>query len=748
MLTPSRDDISRFVSTLFRYADEGSFISLRAFDQHDRGRPALFIKGVACEGDLSRVVAQAEFAAERSANSDVPSVFAPPVATFNNPDRARTMDVQNGVAISVEIDSGDPATALRRLEGVLGPASIVVQSGGEWIDPETGEAHPKTHLHWRLSEPTSETSDHNRLQYARILAAKLVGGDPTASPPAHPLRWPGSWNRKTVPRIAKITGGNEAAEVHLEYAIERLEEATDAAGFEVDDGPRVSGTPTADMEHVTAAMAHLANRDVHWDEWVRLGMAVYRASGGSSIGLDAWCAWSAKSPKHDDQACVDRWAHFGTSPPQRVGAGTIFFLAKTEGWSRPARDVVQQEPPESHPDDPGYDASYDSPADKVAALPKDTKAIWSSADDWDEAAIPQRPWIAKGYLMRGSVALAAGSGSAGKSSIGVAWGVAAVLGRTWSRFKPCTPCIVSIYNVEDDDDEQKRRISATLRQFRADPIALKGRLYRLGATNVGTLLERNPVTNLLQLTAAMNELIEHLEAVRPDILILDPLVELHNADENDNTALRGVMATMRALAVRFNMAVMLVHHARKGSAGDAGDPDMIRGAGAIVGAARIALTVSTMTEDEAEEMNLPSKDRHDYFRVDGAKQNYARVEMAEWFKREVYRLGNDEDVVAAEPWRAPSVWREMTTELIGQALDRLSAGPLPGALYSATKRGASNARWAGQVLMDVFDQSEPQAKTVIATWLKSGVLVETTYRDTNEGKDRIGVKIDRSRVAA
>ena len=28
----------------------------------------------------------------------------------------------------------------------------------------------------------------------------------------------------------------------------------------------------------------------------------------------------------------------------------------------------------------------------------------------------------------------------------------------------------------------------------------------------------------------------------PDVLILDPLVELHDAEENDNTALRAVMA--------------------------------------------------------------------------------------------------------------------------------------------------------------------------------------------------------------
>ena len=101
--------------------------------------------------------------------------------------------------------------------------------------------------------------------------------------------------------MARIVGGNEAAEVHLDYAIERLEEAVEASGLDVDNTPRVSGTPTADMEHVSAALAHMKNADLHWDDWVRIGMAAYAASGGSQDGLDAWCEWSAKSNKHEDQ---------------------------------------------------------------------------------------------------------------------------------------------------------------------------------------------------------------------------------------------------------------------------------------------------------------------------------------------------------------------------------------------------------------------------------------------------------------
>ena len=56
-----------------------------------------------------------------------------------------------------------------------------------------------------------------------------------------------------------------------------------------------------------------------------------------------------------------------------------------------------------------------------------------------------------------------------------------------------------------------------------------------------------------------------IEEIRPVMLVVDPLAELHNCEENDNTALRSVIAKFRELAVRFEMAVVILHHTRKGA---------------------------------------------------------------------------------------------------------------------------------------------------------------------------------------
>ena len=52
---------------------------------------------------------------------------------------------------------------------------------------------------------------------------------------------------------------------------------------------------------------------------------------------------------------------------------------------------------------------------------------------------------------------------------------------------------------------------------------------------------------------------------RPVLLILDPLIRLHRVDENDATQIAALLSFLRELQRKFQVAVMLVHHARKDS---------------------------------------------------------------------------------------------------------------------------------------------------------------------------------------
>jgi hypothetical protein len=55
-----------------------------------------------------------------------------------------------------------------------------------------------------------------------------------------------------------------------------------------------------------------------------------------------------------------------------------------------------------------------------------------------------------------------------------------------------------------------------------------------------------------------------VERLQPRLLILDPFVRLHRIDENASGEVAPLLAYLRELQRRYALAVLLVHHAKKG----------------------------------------------------------------------------------------------------------------------------------------------------------------------------------------
>jgi hypothetical protein len=295
----------------------------------------------------------------------------------------------------------------------------------------------------------------------------------------------------------------------------------------------------------------------------------------------------------------------------------------------------------------------EAPEQEPASEP--SAPLWIDAGAWNEADIPKRPWIVQGYLLRNAVTVLSGPPSAFKSSLMLGWACAIVLNREYGRFKPNVHGNVVVYNVEDDEDEQRRRLSAVLRQFNASPSDIAGKLIRVGPRNVGTLLARDEGRNIV-FTDAMNALEDVIKFYKPVACMNDPLAELHTEEENDNVSLRAVIAEFRAQAASHGMANCIAHHTRKGSNNSPGDPDIARGASSIIGAARVAFTTMGMSEADAQALGVPTDmaARAAFIRLDYAKSNYAPLRDAEWFEKFPYVLANGEAVPAAVPWTPPA----------------------------------------------------------------------------------------------
>lgn len=392
-------------------------------------------------------------------------------------------------------------------------------------------------------------------------------------------------------------------------------------------------------------------------------------------------------------------------------------------------------------DDPLFDTAFSAARQQVhvlnghraPVLRKPGPGLWVEDQGWVEGDLPKRDWIARGYMLRKSVTLIGGMGSAGKSSLIIAYAISLATGIPYGRFQPAEPYKVLIYNVEDDADEQRRRFSAALRQFNSGPAAIAGRVIRCGPEGVGTLLHTDPETGEFVPSKAMGELKALIAKHKPDVVVLDPLVELHDAEENDNTALRAVIAEFRTLAQQHNCAVVLVHHTRKGSL--AGDPDSLRGASSIVGAARVVLTVATMTEEEAKELGRPLDLRRRFFRVDSAKSNYAPATEADWHELVEYELDNEETVAAAVPLDgAPASPRQPArdpNEVLALLMAEVARGS-PQGPYSP-RLAPDKPRSVAALMVRLGIEKPAHQRAALNRLLKEGFTV-AEFRDANRIK--------------
>ena len=99
----------------------------------------------------------------------------------------------------------------------------------------------------------------------------------------------------------------------------------------------------AEPELVAAAVAVIPNPDLSWNDWKRIGMAIWVATNGSDQGRELFDKWSRKSRKYDSNVTRKEWRAITNSPPNDIGAGTLFYLAKQAdpNW----REDVQRNDP-------------------------------------------------------------------------------------------------------------------------------------------------------------------------------------------------------------------------------------------------------------------------------------------------------------------------------------------------------------------------------------------------------------------
>ncbi len=165
-----------------------------------------------------------------------------------------------------------------------------------------------------------------------------------------------------------------------------------------------------------------------------------------------------------------------------------------------------------------------------------------------------RRWLIEFLWAEGAVGIVGGEPKLGKSFLALDAAVSVASGRPClRRFAVPRPGPVLVFAAEDALHVVRARLAGI-------------------AAAAGVTIEDLPIDVItvpvlrLDVPDHQRKLRETVELVRPRLLVLDPFVRLHRIDENASAEVAPLLAYLRELQRRYETAVLLVHHARKGAA--------------------------------------------------------------------------------------------------------------------------------------------------------------------------------------
>jgi AAA domain len=687
---PDLAAIKTYADALFRYATPGGFVSLRAFPEGHGNSKAFRIRTMPWRGDSAALVKNLHAGAKQAANAKTAVVFCPPIATFRNPDHAGDRDLLEGLALSVECDR-EPSAARVRLERLLGPATLVVASGGIWTNGGT-ESEDKLHLHWRLKTPARGDA-LPKLKQLRRLATALVGGDATNISIAHPIRCPGSWHCKATPRLCTIVKATPDVELELDATLVLLTAATKP----------LQGTTDHANEPVdwSALLAAVLNSENYHEPLNRLAFNMITAGmqGGAAVNLLRGLMEQVSGPRDA------RWQARYDDIPRAVSTAQEKFSREDPATATPLPPLAQLYRPRPF------------------------------------SEIPPRAWLHAGHYIRRHLVATVAPGGWGKTTLTMLNAVEMRLHHGLIGPDPTEgPLCVCYWNAEDPAEEIERRLAAICLRYEIEPAELASGFY-LGNRIFGQrLASLDRVGNIVFNERMFDALEQLISDARLDCVILDPFIKFHRLKENDNNTVEQLAERLSHVANQMNICIEVVPHTRKPPPGQHGELTAHdnRGAGALVDAARSVRVLNRMTVSEAELPNIDPEERQEYLRLSRGKPNMVRPEKARWLHLCSVTLPNatdthpNDEVQTLETWEYPIT--DVTDDDAQWAREEVMRKNYRESRHS--KNG-----WFGYALAKRLglDASKPQTRKrldeILQAWVRCGVLKVEPRKDPSQRKD-------------
>jgi hypothetical protein len=312
--------------------------------------------------------------------------------------------------------------------------------------------------------------------------------------------------------------------------------------------------------------------------------------------------------------------------------------------SSPGAETTNSQPPE-RPDDGEDKSTPDAAAPSKILTPHrrfgDPRPPLSVRTIIDvDKNPPPRQWALGVIASYGSVTTIAAPGGSGKTAFGIILALEGASGHNLIGHKIFLgPQRTLFFTQEETTEEIERRLLAAMRHHNIPQPCFGNILFRALDPKTHEEDERIELISMKDNIAVVNKdgiakLGNLINDFDPRIVILDPLNSLLAAGLNENLVMTSMITRLRTLRTPSPVAIILLHHTRKG--GDLETQDATMGAAAIVNASRTALTLQKLNGKDAEQLGIPPSVAPNYFRVNHVKMNYAKHPEDE----DIYQLGS------------------------------------------------------------------------------------------------------------
>ena len=383
------------------------------------------------------------------------------------------------------------------------------------------------------------------------------------------------------------------------------------------------------------------------------------------------------------------------------------------------RDAVAAD---EHPVSPAAEPPASPPAEPQIGISA-TPFVWR-----EPATIPRRAWLYGKHYIRKFLTCTVGLGGGGKTSALIVEALAMATGRPLLGIKPVGRARVWIWNGEDPAEELDRRIIAAMIQHDVKPEDVEGYLFRDTGREVPLVVATQSRHGTIVARPVVDAIIAEIKRKQIDVLIVDPFIKSHKVIENDNNAIDQVASEWAAVADACNCSVELSHHSRK-TGGNEVTIDDVRGAVALVNAARSARVLNKMTEDQAKNAFLEEATAWRYFQIDNGKANMAPpAEKAQWYRLGSVALANGDNVGAATAWTWPNAFEGVNPHELRMAQQAVSAG-------GPWRENHQAKMWVGIPIAAALGldpvKDRKRILTILATWIQNEMFVVVSGKGEN-----------------